>query len=95
LSYMYHSRSGVHDVTKDEALDTAYLDTVTGKQESTCTINIHLEDQLTEFKVDTGAEVTAISEKPYKNIQTKFLLAPSSKNHPDTHLMSWGYSREL
>jgi hypothetical protein len=32
---MYHSGSGVHDITEDEALDTADLDTVIGKQEST------------------------------------------------------------
>ena len=49
----------LHRVTEDTPLDTAFLDTWTGKQDSTWFIKLQLEGQEVEFKMDTGAEVTA------------------------------------
>ena len=45
--------------------NTAYLDT-TGDSQDTWSVQIHIGSQEATFKIDTGAEVTAISEKLVK-----------------------------
>ena len=50
-------------------LDTTFLGAVTSqKQESLCTIELQLEGQRLTFKLDTGTEVTAISEESLKKM---------------------------
>ena len=66
----------VSAVTSESLLDTAFLDMVTTKQSSAWFATLKLNDQETNFKLDTGAEVTAISEEAYRNIRKPHLTAP-------------------
>ena len=58
--------------------DTAFLDSTTTDSKSAWYIELEIGDQATTFKMDTGAEVTAISEKTYKSLQS-----PPPLNPPD------------
>ena len=49
--------------------DTAYLDAMGDSQQDTWTAKIYFSSQEATFKIDTGTEVTAISEKLYKNLR--------------------------
>ena len=50
------------------SLDAAFLGTLgTGKQ-AVWTVDVTVKDKLVRFKVDTGAEVTAISEETYRSL---------------------------
>ena len=70
---------------EDDNTDCAFLDTLTpSKQETTWSTHIQLNNKLTQFKLDTGAEVTAISSathqqlgKPKLNAPGKLLYGPS------------------
>ena len=46
----------------EEELETAYLNTVTSHQDSSWTAEIKVNQSVMTFKLDTGAEVTALSE---------------------------------
>lgn len=71
----------------EDYLDAAYLDTTTLDQKSIWTTKILLSGLNAVFKIDTGAEVTAISEqtfqklphKPQLNTPSKTLRGPSSR----------------
>ena len=75
----------ISEVTSDENVtDTTFLDTLSAPQNSTWVVNIELNGHHTNFKLDTGAEVTAISEETYQTLQkpklkvsTKLLYGPS------------------
>ena len=65
-------------------LDSAYLDTLSGEPESVWSTKLKLEDSNVHFKLDTGAEVTAIKEETFRslsNVQlkesTKVLYGPA------------------
>ena len=69
-----------------DSMDTAFLDNLTSpaRQETIWSTRIQLNCKLTPFKLDTGAEVTAISGtthehlgKPKLNIPDKILYGPS------------------
>ena len=53
------------NVTTENFLGTAFLDTVAGKRSTAWHLTVKLNNQLTKFKLDTGAEVTAISRATY------------------------------
>ena len=57
--------------------NTAYLDAIGDSQQHTWTVKIHIGSQEAIFKIDTGAEVTAISEKLYKNSRFPVLQKPT------------------
>ena len=57
--------------------ETAFLDAVSDNQQATWTIQIELDGQQTVFKIDTGAQVTAISETTWKHLGAKQLNAPT------------------
>ena len=60
------------EVSSENVLNTAFLDTIGGEQISAWfTIK-----QETRLKVNTGAEVTDISEQSYLSLQKPQLLAP-------------------
>ena len=59
------------------SLDTAFLGTVTTEQESSWTISLQLGKTEIPFKLDTGAEVTAISEESYQKLAKVAMQAPS------------------
>lgn len=64
-------------VAHEVSLDTAFLDTVSAKQESSWTITLLLGTKELPFKLDTGAEVTAISEEDFKTLKDVTLQRPS------------------
>ena len=66
----------VSEISSENVLDTAFLDTVSAKQASAWFTTIKLNEQETSFKLDTGAEVTAISEQTYKSLKEPQLLDP-------------------
>ena len=84
----------VSEVSSENVLDTAFLDTVGGKQTSAWFTTIKLNEQETRSKLDTGAEATAISEQSYLSLQKrqpefqrKFSIDPcGSPEHPWTVL---------
>ena len=57
------------EVLQEGQLDTAFLDTVTEKSAISWQEQIVLNGSLTPFKLDTGAEVTAITLDTYHNLQ--------------------------
>ena len=57
--------------------DTAYLDAMGDSQQDTWTAKINVGSQEATFKIDTGAEVTAISEKLYKSLRSPALQKPN------------------
>ena len=72
------STAPVSEVTSESHLDTAFLDTLTTGLETSWTIKLQLQRQMLTFKMDTGAEVTAISEESYRNLG-KHQLTPPEK----------------
>ena len=71
----------VHDVEQDRsAIDSFYLDTIQDAQDSTFwTTDVKVNDVSITFKVDTGAEVTAISEAILKDLGSPEVNKPTKK----------------
>ena len=70
----------------DDLDDIAFLVVVSGNQKSTWTATVSLEGKQVQFKLDTGAAVTAITEETYNVIQcptlrksSKALYGPSNQ----------------
>ena len=61
-------------------MDSAFLDTLGSSNEKFWTSMVTLQDQEVQFKLDTGAEVTAISEETYKKLATKSSLKKPTKD---------------
>ena len=57
--------------------NTAYLDAIGDSQQHTWTVKIYIGSQEAIFKIDTGAKVTAISEKLYKSARFPVLQKPT------------------
>ena len=49
-------------------IDTAFLDVMTGTKQSCWTAEISLNSHPTQFKLDTVAEVTAVSDDVFSNL---------------------------
>ena len=60
--------------------DTDYLDAIgdCDSQQDTWTVKIYIGSHEAMFKIDTGAEVTAISEKLYKSLRSPALQKPAN-----------------
>ena len=57
----------VAELQPDESnLDSAFLDTLTQNSPETWRVKLKLANQTLEFKIDTGAEVTAISDVAFR-----------------------------
>jgi len=54
--------------TEDLYAETAYLNTVEGTDKNLWEIRIGIEDKQVSFKVDTGTEVTALSDSTWKSL---------------------------
>ena len=67
------------------SLETAYLDTMTTGQQSSWTAKVKIEGKDIQFKLDTGAEVTAISEKTYKSLRGIALSKPKKSLYGPAH----------
>ena len=77
---MAHCQSNVAASTSElQTEDWAFLGTLAATGDSTwrCTVNLNGMD--TQFKLDTGAEVTAVSEWTYKSLGLKGRLQAPSK----------------
>ena len=76
----------VSERSQESHLDTAFLDTLTDKSAISWHEQIMLNGKLIPFKLDTGAEVTAITSDTYHSLQSvelnkpeKILSGPSRK----------------
>ena len=60
----------VHEVSSHPQLETSdrYLDTVEGHKQNIWAIMIQIQDKPEVVKIDTGAEVTAISDSTWKSL---------------------------
>ena len=67
----------VSEVQRGNQLDTAFLDTMSSDQANTWMTTINLDGVPVTFKMDTGAEVTAISDKAYKELSESQLSKPN------------------
>ena len=67
----------VSEVQRGNQLDTAFLDTMSSDQATTWMTTINLDGVPVTFKMDTGAEVTAISDKAYKELSESQLSKPN------------------
>ena len=65
--------------TEDSQLDSAYLDTLTEDQSSAWSVSVMVGQQALTFKVDTGAEVTAISERAFQELGEEVLKKPTKR----------------
>ena len=65
----------------DIILDSSFLDAMTSASESSWNIKLLLEKTSVNFKLDTGAEVTAITEKTSKLLNGIRLSKPSKTLH--------------
>ena len=66
----------VSEIAGESFLDTAFLNTVSADQTTAWVERILLNGCETTFKLDTGAEVTAISEETYLSIKKPQLTSP-------------------
>ena len=57
--------------------EDAFLGMVTSDRDTTWTVKVQLQGQEIPFKMDTGAEVTVISEEAYRTLGTSELEKPS------------------
>ena len=67
--------SRIDDVGATTTQENAFLDSTTTNNKSAWYIELGVGDQATKFKMDTGAEVTAISKKTYQSLQNPPLLS--------------------
>jgi hypothetical protein len=75
----------VSKIGSENVLSTAFLDTVAANQTSACFAIIELNEQPTSFKLDTGAEVTAISEQTHQSLCKLKLLEPEEVLYGSSH----------
>eukprot|EP00731_Ephydatia_muelleri_P032566 Em0024g110a len=66
-----------HRVTGQKAVDSAYLDVLITKQNSSWMSALQLNNKEVKFKLDTGAEVTAISQETHRLLGNPKLLRPT------------------
>ena len=74
----YSAQCGVAAAVHELSLDAAFLGTVVSKEESSWTIELLLGNKQIPFKLDTAAEVSAISKEAYRTLQ-KVSMQPPSK----------------
>ena len=63
----------------EEDLDVTYLSAIVPENDSSCTVNIENNGQHMTFKLDTGAEVTAITDSTLAKIGN-VKLSPVTKS---------------
>ena len=66
----------VKEITIENPLDTAFLGTLEAEKTATWSTTVKLSSHSLNFKLDTGAEVTAISEKAHETIGKPQLSTP-------------------
>ena len=68
---MHNSNVDTVDATSEVLLDDAYLDAITSKEDRVWQVTLSLGNTEVPFKMVTGAEVTAISDKVYQSLDSK------------------------
>ena len=63
-------------VNSELSLDTAFVGSVSSKQQSSWTTTLQVRGKKIRFKIDTGAEVTAISEETFRQLGGASLQRP-------------------
>ena len=67
-------------------LNSVFLDTLSSTNETSWAINVMVEGEKVNFKVDTGVEITAISERNYRELKTPQLEKARRKLYgPERH----------
>ncbi len=66
----------VSEVTTEDLLETAFLDSCTTDQTSAWFVTVKLNERELKFKLDTEAEVSAISAEVHKSLQKHQLSTP-------------------
>ena len=66
-------------------LEEAFLGTVTSSKDQAWSVNVRLQGKKILFKMDTGAEVTVISEKMYDTLEKTKLGKPSKVLYGPAH----------
>lgn len=61
--------AGQHSSSSETNMHTAFLDALTGYHHSSWIEEIFLNDHSVQFKLDTGVEVTAVSEAVFANLK--------------------------
>ena len=56
-------------IISEETMVQHYLDAIRTSQETSWSIKLHTKSHEVTFKIDTGAEVTATSEKVYQDLK--------------------------
>jgi hypothetical protein len=69
----------VSAVLDGDTLDSAFLDTVSSDKKNAWTANIKIEGREIPFKVDTGAEVTAIARETWQMVGKPALQPPNKQ----------------
>ena len=72
----YFKRMSEVSIGDNEDLDHAFLDNITNSQEKSWFASIRMDGQSIDFKLDTGAEVTAISELTFQTLKHQVLQKP-------------------
>lgn len=83
-------QDGQPSVPEEDYLDSAYLNTtLTSQVPLTWTTTISVDGLSTTFKIDTGAEVTAISERTFEKLPCRPQLNTPSKTlrGPSSHVL--------
>ena len=68
---------GVSEITEEESHDMAYLNTIGSDNETTWQTSLQINNEVIAFKLDTGAEVTALTEEAHQKLGIP--LKPTSK----------------
>ena len=88
LQHTVFRENHIRRFSRESGLDTAFLDAATSSsQEAAWFTDIKVGEQMVKFKLDTGAEVTAISHSTYQqllnapplNTPEKVLCGPARK----------------
>ena len=66
-------------------MDSAYLGTLSGKLESSWTTVLKVEDIDVQFKLDTGAKVTAIKEETFRSLRRVHLKESTKRLYGPAH----------
>ena len=66
-------------------VEEAFLGTVTSSKDQAWSVNVRLQGKESLFKIDTGAEVTVISEKVYDTLEKTKLEKPSEVLYGPAH----------
>ena len=75
----------VSQVEAESTLESAFLDTVAANEELSWRAKVLVGSKEVEFKLDTGAEVTAISDNTYRSLEEEKLVKPTKTLYGPGH----------